>query len=146
MSINKKKDNICLTSDINYACICNKIINNQSKVITLYPCSHMLHTTCYKNENKTCPFCNEVIEKIIHEDDLYNQGNDKIYRQMIINLESIRLDSSKSVINYHLLPINIIKFTSYINMLLLAKDETDIAICADLLFNLIIMIFTLFLT
>jgi hypothetical protein len=139
MSINKKKDNICLTSDINYACMCNKYINNQSKVITLYPCSHMLHTTCYKNENKTCPFCNKVIEKIIHEDDLYNQGNDKIYRQMIINLESIRLDSSKSVINYHLLPANIINFTSYINKLLLANNETDIAVCTDLLFNIMNM-------
>jgi hypothetical protein len=135
-----KKKSECLTNDINYACICNKYFKNNLKVVILYPCSHILHSTCYKKKNKTCPICNEKIEKIIHEDDLYKQdNNDKVYRQMIINLESIRLDSSKSVINYHLLPINIIKFTSYINKLLLATDEADVVNSTDFLFNLINM-------
>jgi hypothetical protein len=135
-----KKKSECLTNDINYACICNKYLKNNLKVVILYPCSHILHSTCYKEKRKTCPICNEKIEKIIHEDDLYKQdNNDKVYRQMIINLESIRLDSTKSVINYHLLPINIIKFTSYINKLLLATDEADVVNSTDFLFNLINM-------
>ena len=135
-----KKESERLTNDINYACICNKYFKNSLKVIILYPCSHILHSTCYKKKSKTCPFCNEKIEKIIHEDYLYKQDNDdKVYRQMIINLESIRLDSTKSVINYHLLPINIIKFTSYINKFILATDEADIVNSTDFLFNFINM-------
>jgi 1-acyl-sn-glycerol-3-phosphate acyltransferase len=121
-------------NDVNYACICNKYINNQSKVIILYPCSHMLHTTCYKNEN--CPFCNNIVEKVIHEDDLYKQNNndDKI-KQMIINLESTRLDSSKSFIYYYRLLINIFKFIFYIIKMFLAKNEADLINNTEFLFN-----------
>jgi hypothetical protein len=128
-----KKDNI--SNDVNYACICNKYLKNNLKVVILYPCSHILHSTCYKKKDKTCPFCNNVIEKTIHEDELYKQRNNKVYEQMIINLESIRLDSSKSAICYNYLPINIIKFTSFINKLLLATEEVDLINCVDYFFN-----------
>lgn len=133
------------SNDVNYVCICNKYFKNDLKAIILYPCSHILHNTCYVKTNKKCPFCNAEIKRVIHEDYLYTKTNDtcvgdgrdgdnKIFKQMIINLESIRLDSSKSFINYNILPINIVKFTTFINKLLLATKETDLINCLDYLF------------
>lgn len=126
-------------NDINYACICNNYFKKSLKVVVLYPCSHILHSTCYVKNAKICPFCKEVIKEVIHEDDLYKCTYDKskqeIYRQTLIDLESTRLDSSKSSIRYNYLPINIIKFTSFINKLLLATEEVDLVNCVDYFFN-----------
>lgn len=127
-------------TDINYACICNNYFKKSLKVVILYPCSHILHSTCYIETNKKCPFCNEVIKKVIDEDELYkcvydNSSKYKIYQQILIDLESTRLDSSKSSIRYNILPINIIKSTSFINKLLLATEEADLINCIDYLFN-----------
>jgi 1-acyl-sn-glycerol-3-phosphate acyltransferase len=58
-----------------------------------------------------------------------------MYQQILIDLESTRLDSSKSFIRYNILPINIIKSTSFINKLLLATEEADLINCVDYLFN-----------
>jgi 1-acyl-sn-glycerol-3-phosphate acyltransferase len=129
-------------SDINYACICNNYFKKSLKVVILYPCSHILHSTCYIKDSKKCPFCDKVIKSIIHEDDLYkctydNSSNYELYQQILIDLESTRLDSSKSTIHYNFLPINIIKSTSFINKLLLATEEADLINCVDYLFNFI---------
>ena len=166
MSIINKNNNASndVSNDVNYACICNKYLKKNLKVVILYPCSHILHSTCYVKTNKKCPFCNAQIKRVIHEDYLYTKINDtceggrvcgcnsggcnsggcnsggcknsdnKIFKQMIINLESTRLDSSTSFINYNILPINVIKFTTFINKLLLATKETDLINCLDYLF------------
>ena len=142
--INKINLNV---NDINYVCVCNKYFKKNLKTVILYPCSHILHSICYVKTNKKCPFCNAEIKRVIHEDYLYkyaytktgnnysNNDNDKIFKQMIINLESTRLDSSNSFINYNILPINIIKFTTLINKLLLATTETDLINCLDYFFD-----------
>jgi 1-acyl-sn-glycerol-3-phosphate acyltransferase len=137
INITTSATNATHTKDVNYACICNNYFTNSLKVIVLYPCSHILHSTCYKKTIKSCPFCNDTIKSIIHEDDLYKGtfGNQGVYRQMLIDLESTRLDSSKSFIHYQRLPINIIKFTSFINKLLLATEEADLVNSVDFFFN-----------
>ena len=122
--------NIC--KDVNYACICNDYFTNALKVVILYPCSHILHITCHKRNSKTCPFCNEVITKVIQEDELYKSK----YKQFFINLDSTRLDSSKSFIHYKRLPINIIKFTSFINKLLVSIEECDLINSVEYFLNL----------
>jgi hypothetical protein len=122
--------NVC--KDVNYACICNDYFTNALKVVILYPCSHILHITCHKRNSKTCPFCNEVITKVIQEDELYKSK----YKQFFINLDSTRLDSSKSVIHYKRLPINMIKFTSFINKLLVSIEECDMVNSVEYFLNL----------
>ena len=143
-TVNKNKnknETISINSnDINYACICNNYFKKSLKVVILYPCSHILHSTCYVKDSKKCPFCNEVIKRVINEDELYdctyeNSSKYKMYQQILIDLESTRLDSSKSFIRYNILPINIIKSTSFINKLLLATEEADLINCVDYLFN-----------
>ena len=129
-STNVISSNIC--KDVNYACICNNYFTNMLKVVILYPCSHILHITCHKRNSKTCPFCNEAIKKVIQEDELYKSK----YRQFLINLDSTRLDSSKSVIHYKRLPINMIKFTSFINKLLVSIEECDLINSVEYFLNL----------
>ena len=123
---------INISKDVNYACICNNYFTNALKVVILYPCSHILHITCHKRNSKTCPFCNEVITKVIQEDKLYKSK----YKQLLINLDSTRLDSSKSVIHYKRLPINMIKLTSFINKLLVSIEECDLINSVEYFFNL----------
>ena len=90
--INKINLNV---NDINYVCVCNKYFKKNLKTVILYPCSHILHSICYVKTTKKCPFCNAEIKRVIHEDYLYkyaytktsnNDSNNKIFKQMIINL------------------------------------------------------------
>ena len=138
----KKKSNIDDEKIVNYNCFCSNRFNCVEKILYILPCCHIVHEICFNNYilklqykklnfnnvnnsnelHLDCPFCKNKIEKILTE---YKINSKKKYNQYKIDIHSIRLDNS-AVINYMLLPLSIVKFTSIMNKLINASTEEDL--------------------
>lgn len=125
---------------VNYSCFCSKCFFTNEKILYILPCCHIVHENCFNNyilkcqyknfDLKTsnlkislaCPQCNNSIKTVLTE---YKINSKKKYNQYKIDIKSIRLDNS-SVINYMILPLGIIKFTSMVNKLILVNTQKDL--------------------
>lgn len=157
-----KKSNILEKSNdkniiVNYSCFCSKVFLNGEKLLYVLPCCHIIHENCFNNYilkyqykklfngqnndlKKTdqnpynfmkCPFCKNNITTILTE---YKINSKKKYKQYKIDIKSIKLDNSASI-NYMLLPLSIIKFTSFMNKLIIANTEKDLLNTIEYVFS-----------
>jgi 1-acyl-sn-glycerol-3-phosphate acyltransferase len=147
----KKIDN-SLDKDIvvNYSCFCSKCFFSSEKILYILPCCHMVHENCFndyiiksqykkfdinsKDNDKiflNCPFCNNKIKTVLTE---YKINSKKKYNQYRIDIKSVRLDNSAHI-NYMILPLSIVKFTSLMNKLIIANSEKDLLSFAEHAFN-----------
>jgi 1-acyl-sn-glycerol-3-phosphate acyltransferase len=135
---------------VNCSCFCSKCFLTNEKILYILPCSHIVHENCFNNyiikcqyknfENKlnnfdkdnlkkdnykvslACPQCNNEIKSVLTE---YKINSKKKYHQYKIDIKSIRIDNS-SIINYMVLPLSIVKFTSLVNKLILVNTEKEL--------------------
>lgn len=146
--------NSALDKDIvvNYSCFCSKKFYFGEKLLYILPCCHIVHENCFNNyilknqyrklfsysdnasnngnNNLKCPFCASNIHTVLTE---YKINSKKKYLQYSIDMKSIRLDNS-ATINYVILPLSIVKFTSFMNKLILASTEQDLLNLLEYLF------------
>ena len=127
---------------VNYSCFCKNNFNYTDKVLYIIPCCHIIHETCLNNyilknyytklnkipDNKkdlklNCPFCKEKIKNILIENKINSSKNK--YEQYKIDIKSIKLNNT-ALINYMILPLSMIKFTSLINKLVLVNNEKEL--------------------
>ena len=139
-------------TNVNCSCFCSKYFYTNEKILYILPCSHIVHENCfndyilkcqyknfykvknkidYNNNNKTnlnskiilkCPQCSCEIKTVLTE---YKINSKKKYKQYKTDIKSIRMDNS-STINYMTLPLGIVKFTSFVNKLILANTEREL--------------------
>jgi 1-acyl-sn-glycerol-3-phosphate acyltransferase len=58
---------------INNVCYCKRnIYSNKTQVICIFPCEHLIHSTCYKNDMKNCKICNQDIKEIKTQKELHD--------------------------------------------------------------------------
>jgi 1-acyl-sn-glycerol-3-phosphate acyltransferase len=127
---------------VNISCYCNEYFKEKDKMLYIIPCCHIVHEKCFneyiiKNQYRAlsprnineeskislkCPLCNEQITTVLTETKINSK---KKYEQYRIDMKSVRMDCS-ATINYMLLPLSIIKFTSLINKLLVANSKEDL--------------------
>ena len=132
---------------VNYTCYCKKNFGSSQKLLYVLPCCHMIHETCFNkfildsqyqnlynkknNLNLNCPMCSNLITCVLTEDKIKSKLK---YRQYKIDMESVKLDAS-SIINYMILPFSLVKFTSFINKLILIESHDQIIECIEFLFQ-----------
>lgn len=118
---------------VNYTCSCNNYFFNKDKISVLLPCNHFIHDECYNklSNRKECPLCKIKIQKIVSQNKLVHSKYKKIKNDM----DSIFLDETQTSINYHLLPLSMIKFTSFLNKVLTISSEIDIFNSLDYFFK-----------
>lgn len=145
---------------VNYRCFCNKSFFAGEKLLYVLPCCHIIHENCFNNyilkyqykklftgqntnlknnknnTNKTtdylkCPFCQNNITTVLTE---YKINNKKKYHQYKTDIKSIKLDNSSSI-NYMILPLSIVKFTSFMNKLIIANTERDLLNTIEYVFS-----------
>lgn len=137
---------------VNYNCFCSNIFLSNEKILYILPCCHIVHENCFNNYilthqyknlvSKTndinssnnilkCPFCQNTISSVLTE---YKINSKKKYHQYKIDVKSIRIDNS-SAINYMILPLSIVKFTSFMNKLILANTEKDLLNTIEYVFS-----------
>ena len=146
---NSHDDNII----VNYSCYCGKYFKNIEKLLYILPCCHIVHENCFnkyliqlqytkfkKNENLLlnindfdliCPQCNNKIKTILNEKKIFSKSK---YNKYSIDLKSVKLDNSASI-NYLLLPIKLLNFTSILNKVVLSKTQVDIIECIEYVFK-----------
>jgi 1-acyl-sn-glycerol-3-phosphate acyltransferase len=130
---------------VNYNCFCSKMFYSNDKLLYILPCCHIVHENCFnkyilkyqykkllsipninfnniKHDYLDCPYCKNKIATVLTE---YKINSKKKYYQYKIDIQSIKLDNS-SFVNYMVLPLSIIKFTSLINKLIIANSEKDL--------------------
>lgn len=138
---------------VNYVCFCNKSFLAGEKLLYVLPCCHIIHENCFNNyilkhqykklfyspnpnlnsnlNSKSkkcfddflkCPFCHNEITTVLTE---YKINSKKKYHQYKIDIKSVKLDNSASI-NYMILPLSIVKFTSFMNKLIIANSEQDL--------------------
>lgn len=74
------------------------------------------------DEHLKCPFCQNRINTVLTE---YKINSKKKYNQYRIDIKSVKIDNSASI-NYMILPLSIVKFTSFMNKLIIANTENDL--------------------
>jgi hypothetical protein len=149
---------------VNYSCFCSKLFYNNEKLLYVLPCCHIIHENCFNNyilkyqykklfNNKkfnsnlcsnvnirtkdlinnhlNCPFCKKNITTVLTE---YKINSKKKYNQYKIDIKSIKIDNSASI-NYMILPLSIIKFTSFMNKLIIANSEIDLLNTIEYIFS-----------
>lgn len=145
---------------VNYNCFCSKSFYHNDKILYILPCCHMIHEHCFNDyilkqeykkllgnknenlENKTktnnnlfnnslkCPFCENNIRTVLTEFKI----NSKKYHQYKIDIKSVKIDNSAHI-NYMILPLGIIKLTSFMNKLILANTENDLLNIIEYVFS-----------
>lgn len=135
---------------VNYSCFCSKCFFSSEKILYILPCCHMVHETCFNNyiiksqyekfdmgsneKDKiclNCPFCANRIKTVLTE---YKINSKKKYNQYRIDIKSVRIDNSAHI-NYMILPLSIIKFTSLINKLIISNSINDLLGTIEYFFN-----------
>ena len=134
---NNKLEQLESNKIINYVCGCKKHFYNSNNLIIIDPCSHIFHDYCIneyissiiiknKNKNKsnilTCPICSIEIKSLIKEKKIFKYEK---YKQEQIDIKSVKIND-KSLINYTLLPLRLVKANSLINKLLLVSNQTEL--------------------
>ena len=122
---------------VNYSCFCSKCFYSNERLLYVLPCCHMVHENCFNNyilkhqyknfdiNSKICldcPFCKIKIKTVLSE---YKINSKKKYNQYRIDIKSVKIDNS-AFINYSILPLSILKFTSLMNKLILVETEQDL--------------------
>jgi 1-acyl-sn-glycerol-3-phosphate acyltransferase len=138
----KKKAPSVVDTTVNYTCHCGKYFYARENILYILPCCHLVHETCfnkyliqmqYENLNPvknshaektdlTCPFCKNNIKSILNEKKIKSK---EIYNQYRIDMQSVKLDNSANI-NFMMLPLSIVKFTSLINKLILVNSTNDL--------------------
>lgn len=148
---------------VNYNCFCSKSFYHNDKILYILPCCHMIHEHCFNDyilkqeykkllgnknenlENKTktntnnnlfnnslkCPFCENNIRTVLTE---FKINSKKKYHQYKIDIKSVKIDNSAHI-NYMILPLGIIKLTSFMNKLILANTENDLLNIIEYVFS-----------
>jgi len=138
---------------VNYNCYCSKSFYTADRVLYILPCCHIIHEHCFNdyilkyqykklfntkninninqndndNNNKInnhleCPFCQNRITTVLTE---YKINSKKKYNQYKIDIKSVKIDNTASI-NYMILPLSIVKFTSLMNKLIIVNSEKDL--------------------
>ncbi len=124
----KNKKNII----VNYYCICKKKYFQEDKICFLLPCSHMFHTNCIQNKTH-CPICNEKIKKFLTEEKIFSNKKYFMYQN---DIYSVKINNF-GYINYTILPVGLLNFSSFINKTLLINTKNEIINNLELLLKII---------
>lgn len=138
--INYEKNTII----INTFCSCGDYFRNTNTLVIIMPCCHIMHEECYydylkknninfmkNNNHQKCVFCKIKVSHVMHESMLSHEFAKKKYKQLIIDIQSIKLNQSEVEINITNFPVSIIKLTSIMNKLLGAKTKNDLISTID---------------
>ena len=156
------KPNLTLTKSndkniiVNYNCFCSKSFYYNDKILYILPCCHMVHEHCFNDyilkqeykklfgnkninfENKNlinnflkCPLCENNITTVLTE---FKINSKKKYLQYKIDIKSVKIDNSAHI-NYMILPLSIVKFTSLMNKLIIASTENDLLNTIEYIFS-----------
>jgi 1-acyl-sn-glycerol-3-phosphate acyltransferase len=148
MSNNKINNKIIDNNDknilVNTFCSCGEYFVNSNVLVIIMPCCHIMHEECYydylKNKNINfmendnhleCTFCKNKVTHVMHEFMLSHDFAKKKYKQLIIDIESVKMNQEETSISITNLPVSIIKFTSIMNKLLGAKTKNDLISTID---------------
>jgi 1-acyl-sn-glycerol-3-phosphate acyltransferase len=82
-------------------------------------------------DHMKCPFCKNNITTVLTEYKIYSK---KKYHQYKIDMKSIKIDNSASI-NYMILPLSAVKFTSLMNKLIIANTEKDLLNTVEYIFS-----------
>lgn len=130
---------------VNYNCFCSKTFCAIDRVLYILPCCHIIHEQCFNeyilkynykklfshknnemndsyNNFLKCPLCQTNIMTVLTECKINSK---KKYNQYKIDIKSVKIDNTASI-NYMILPLSIVKFTSFMNKLIIANTEKDI--------------------
>ena len=134
---------------VNYVCFCSKCFHSNDKMLYILPCCHMVHENCFNNyilkcqyekfeQNEEmskvrlkCPQCNNIIDTVLSE---YKINSKKKYSQYRTDIKSVKIDNSANI-NYMILPLSIVKFTSLVNKLILVNTDTELLTTIEYIFN-----------
>ena len=83
------------------------------------------------NNSLKCPFCENNIRTVLTE---FKINSKKKYHQYKIDIKSVKIDNSAHI-NYMILPLGIIKLTSFMNKLILANTENDLLNIIEYVFS-----------
>lgn len=126
---------------INTYCKCGDYFRDEHEVVGLLPCQHVMHLFCYekylkdwsiknfqkKNNGKMkCKICNEEINDVIYEDMFNKKSIKSKYEQLMIDINTIKLNENETKLNMSNMLIAVIKLTSILNKLLNSKTKEDI--------------------
>lgn len=124
-------------------CFNNHILKHQyKKLFTIQQTNTNTNTNANNNNNNIdninnvgyylkCPFCQNNITTVLTE---YKINSKKKYQQYRTDIKSIKLDNSASI-NYMILPLSIVKFTSFMNKLIISNTEKDLLNTIEYIFT-----------
>lgn len=113
---------------INSQCRCKKYLLDIPDLIVLFPCEHIFHSTCIKNEAK-CPLCNSTIVSILHEYEL--KKNWQIYKD-VLSMKKF----GESEISYGTIYNKSINILDCLKDIFMAKDPNNALYVCKNIFNL----------
>ena len=88
-------------------------------------------TKSHYDNNLKCPFCKNNITTVLTE---FKINSKKKYNQYKIDIKSVKIDNSASI-NYMILPLSVVKFTSLMNKLIIANTEKDLLNTIEYIFS-----------
>ncbi len=125
---------------VNINCFCKKIFTYKDNLLYVLPCCHIVHEECfnkhildkqynnlYKSSNQMeleCPVCQNKITQILNEDKIKSKSKSK-YKEYYHDIECLKIDESAQI-NYMMLPIGIVNFTTCLNKTILIESMDQI--------------------
>jgi 1-acyl-sn-glycerol-3-phosphate acyltransferase len=154
---NKKnvlKNNTNNTEDkekyINSFCSCGDYFRDDHTLVILMPCCHIMHEECYaeilkksqtrflttsKDNKIKCELCKCDVKHIINEHMLKHDYANKKYKQLKLDVYSVKLSQKDVLLNMTNMPVALIKLTSVLNKLIGIKSKDELISTIDSLFN-----------
>ena len=117
------------------------------------PCCHIMHAECYtdclkkhqvkfvnnsnntNNKNIKCKLCKNEVDHVINEYMLQHEFANKKYKQLKIDLYSVKLNQRQVPLDVTNIPVSLIKLASILNKLLGIKSKPELISTIDSLFN-----------
>lgn len=95
--------------EINYKCVCSKMIYNhtKNKLCVLIPCRHILHQICYcilkkKYNLSKCPYCAHSIYGLITENTINNNTSTIPYSNIFTDINTLTYNNKLYIDLHHL--------------------------------------------
>ena len=136
---------------INTYCSCGDYFRDNHTLVIMMPCSHVMHEECFSEHVKKsrirflnnkkdnmelkCKLCKENVDHTINEHMLKHGFAKKKYKQLKIDLYTIKLSQKDVLLDMTNVPVALIKLTSILNKLLGIKTKSELITCIDSLFN-----------
>ncbi len=143
-NIISQQDKISDNIIVNFICTCKKHFKMGDNILYVLPCSHMFHDKCFNqfviskqlgsiSNELSCPLCNNKIKIVLDEKKIFSKPKYLKYQN---DITSVKLNSS-AIINYMILPVNLVKFTTFINKAFLVETTQELLDTLEHLFEIL---------